>query len=545
MRNAQGSLKNLLALCFLAGFVALSSQTSTPCALREYPAGLVCVCNATYCDYLENPSPENENEFVIVSSSKGGLRFDTTSGTINASDFIQVVDYNESLENATQGKIVFEKAAPRTVTIQVDREKHFQNITGFGGSFTGAVSYILDNLSQDVQDHIYKSFYSPHGIGFNLMRTSIGGSDFELAPWAYNELPENDTTLSNFTQLDSRDEKRIEQIKRLKLVTNVENLRIKAAAWSPPPWMKSNNKWTGTSRLKEEYYQTWADYHLRWIELWEKAGLPIWAISTGNEPSNGVIFMFFAKFMSLGWTPRKQAVWVSDNLGPTIRSKYQDLVIFGNDDQRYTFSFWFKMMKAMRSDSVDYLTGLSVHWYWDEIFEPAFIDVARKEMPDKIMLVTESCIGDKPWQSAVPILGSWKRGEKFARNFLQNLQHDFNGWIDWNIVLDEQGGPNYVSNFVDAPSIANMTSLNEFYKQPMFYTMGHFSKFIPEGSTRIAAERTNVNVDTVAFLRPDGSVVVVVFNSGYASVNVEVRDKKQGSIKINIPQKSIHTILYN
>ncbi|XP_049303747.1 lysosomal acid glucosylceramidase-like isoform X2 [Bactrocera dorsalis] len=544
MGDAQGSLKILLALCFLAGFVALSSQASTPCALREYPAGLVCVCNATYCDYLENPSPENENEFVIVSSSKAGLRFDITSGVINASDFTQVVDYNESLQNATQEKTVFEKAAPRTVTIQVDREKHFQNITGFGGSFTGAVSYILDNLSQDIQDHIYKSFYSPHGIGFNLMRTSIGGSDFELAPWAYNELPENDTTLSNFTQLDPRDEKRIEQIKRLKLVTNVENLRIKAAAWSPPRWMKTNNKWTGMSRLKEEYYQTWADYHVRWLELWEEAGLPIWAISTGNEPTNGVYLMMFAKFMSLGWTPRKQAVWVSDNLGPTIRSKYQDLVIFGNDDQRYTFSFWFKMMKAKRSDSVDYLTGLSVHWYWDDIFEPVFIDDARKEMPDKIMLVSESCIGDKPWQSAVPILGSWKRGEKFARNFLQNLQHDFNGWIDWNIVLDEQGGPNYVSNFVDAPSVANMTNLNEFYKQPMFYTMGHFSKFIPEGSTRIAAERTNVNVDTVAFLRPDGSVAVVIFNSGYASVNVEVRDTKQGSIKINIPQKSIHTILY-
>lgn len=115
-------------------------------------------------------------------------------------------------------------------------------------------------------------------------------------------------------------------------------------------------------------------------------------------------------------------------------------------------------MKDKRSNSVDYLTGLSVHWYWDDIFEPIFIDVARKEMPDKIMLVTESCIGDKPWESAAPLLGSWKRGEKYARNFLQDLQHDFNGWIDWNIVLDEEGGPNYVNNFVDAPSVANMTS---------------------------------------------------------------------------------------
>lgn len=157
-----------------------------------------------------------------------------------------------------------------------------------------------------VLQFFFRSFYSQHGIGFNLMRTSIGGSDFDLAPWAYNELPENETTLSNFTQLDARDERRIEQIKHLKLVTNVKNLRIKGAAWSSPPWMKSNNKWSGRSRLKKEYYQTWADYHLRWVELWEKAGLPIWAISTGNEPTNGVALMIFVKFMSLGWTPSQQ-----------------------------------------------------------------------------------------------------------------------------------------------------------------------------------------------------------------------------------------------
>ncbi|CAD6992978.1 unnamed protein product [Ceratitis capitata] len=526
-------IEKLLAICIIVGFIAISSQASAPCALREYKNGFVCVCNATYCDYLDDPSPENEEEFVIVSSSKAGLRFGTTSGKVNDTSFTTVLDYNKTT------------ARTRKVTINVDREKQYQNITGFGGSFTGSVSYILDKLPQGLQDHIYKSFYAQEGIGFNLMRTSIGGCDFDSKAWAYNEEPENDAALSNFTDLDPSEKKRIEQIKHLKEVTNVENLRIKAAAWSPPPWMKTNNKWTGVSRLKEEYYQTWADYHVRWIELWEKQGLPIWAISTGNEPSNGVIFMFFAKFMSLGWLPESQAIWVSEHLGPTMRNKYKDVIIFGNDDQRFTFAFWFKMMKAVRADSVDYLSGLSVHWYWDEIFKPVFIDIARKEMPDKIMLVSESCIGDKPWQKAAPVLGDWSRGEKFARAFLQDLQHDFNGWIDWNIVLDEQGGPNYVENFVDAPSIANMTTLSEVYKQPMFYVMGHFSKFIPEGSRRVLSERTNVNVDTVAFARPDGSLAVIAFNSGSAGVNVTISDTKRGQINFSVPPKSINTVLYN
>lgn len=178
---------------------------------------------------------------------------------------------------------------------------------------------------------------------------SIGGCDFDLAPWAYNEEPKNDADLTAMNELDPRDQKKVEQIKRLKEVSKVSELKIKGAAWSPPPWMKSNNKWTGFSHLKNEYYQTWADYHLKWLELMEKNGLPIWAISTGNEPLNGMLFMFFVKFMSLGWTPTNQAVWVSENLGPTIRnSKYKDLVIFGNDDQRYTFPKWFQMVSFVQ-----------------------------------------------------------------------------------------------------------------------------------------------------------------------------------------------------
>lgn len=115
-------------------------------------------------------------------------------------------------------------------------------------------------------------------------------------------------------------------------------------------------------------------------------------------------------------------------------------------------------MKSSRSDSLDYIDGLAVHWYWDEIFKPVFIDKTLEQLPGKILINTESCIGDKPWQKAGPLLGSWARGEKYTRAFMQDLQHGFHGWIDWNIILDENGGPNYVDNTVDAPLVANTTS---------------------------------------------------------------------------------------
>lgn len=115
-------------------------------------------------------------------------------------------------------------------------------------------------------------------------------------------------------------------------------------------------------------------------------------------------------------------------------------------------------MKVKHSKSLDYIDGLGVHWYWDEIFKPSLIDKTLEQMPDKILLVTESCIGDKPWHKSAPVLGSWARGEKYARAFLQNLQHGYNGWIDWNLILDENGGPNYVDNTVDAPIIVDTNS---------------------------------------------------------------------------------------
>ncbi|XP_017490656.1 PREDICTED: putative glucosylceramidase 3, partial [Rhagoletis zephyria] len=240
------------------------------------------------------------------------------------------------------------------------------------------------------------------------------------------------------------------------------------------------------------------------------------------------------------------AVWLNDFLGPTIRkSKFKDILIFGNDDQRYSFPAWFKDMNRTRLGVLDYLDGLAVHWYWDEMFAPTLIDLTAQLLPGKIVLNTESCIGDKPWQTHGPELGSWERGEMYASSFLHNLQHSYNGWIDWNIVLDEQGGPNYAENYVDAPVIVNATNRAEIYKQPIFYAMGHFSKFVPEGSVRIDAKILSASVEAVAFKRPDERIAVVLLNSGRIPMDVLLIDSVRGEIVINIPAQSWHTIVYN
>ncbi|XP_043654207.1 lysosomal acid glucosylceramidase [Drosophila teissieri] len=559
------------SLGFLLALIAISAGANgdwqLPCDLRETSHGSVCVCNSTYCDYLEQPQLTDTSQIVVISSSKDGLRFKKTTGDLSKGKPISIDDKQFTDENFKADAIVvdqerawlqlanipqslFINASIRTYRISVKREQRFQNVSIFGGAFTGTVSYLLNELPAELQDHVYRSYFHPVGIGYNTIRMSIGGSDFDMEPWAYNESPRNDLKLSNFTELDPRDLQKVEQLKRLKTIAKIDELKIMGAAWSAPTWMKSNGRWTGFGQLKSEYYQTWALYHLKFLELMRAKNMPIWAISTGNEPLNGVIGFFFVHFMSMGWTPWQQAIWLNDNLGPTIRSSAESKVlIFGNDDQRYTYPVWFRKMRSSRSNSLSYLDGLAVHWYWDELIGPQLIDQAHTDMPNKLLLNTESCIGDKPWQTHGPELGSWQRGESYMRAYTQDLTHHFNGWLDWNLVLDEQGGPNYVKNYVDAPIIVNATSRAEMYKQPIFYAIGHFSKFLPPDSVRIETRIENqlnpfTQLSAVGFQRPDGSVALIIYNGQNLPVDVALDDSQRGAIQLRLPPRSWHTVLY-
>lgn len=295
--------------------------------------------------------PENEGEVLIISTSKTGLRyFETRTSFRGKTVTIPHGPYHYgSSERPSDFEIALKaiKLPQRTeqpldsvVNVSINRTATFQKIIGFGGAFTGAVSYNLKQLAGDeLRSHVYQSYYSQEvGNGYNLMRIPIGGCDFDLDPWAYNEYPEHDPELTSFTKLDQRDLDKLEQIRELKKVAGNDDIKLLGAAWSPPRWMKTNGDWTGFSALRDEYYQTWADYHVRYLELMSDQNFSFWAVSTGNEPMNGVALPTFVHFMSLGWSPKDQGKWVAENLGPSIRNspKVSNVKILAGDDQRYT-----------------------------------------------------------------------------------------------------------------------------------------------------------------------------------------------------------------
>lgn len=244
--------------------VEILAAIAKPCDIRAYKTGLVCVCNDTYCDTLEFQLPENDGEVLIFSTSKSGLRFNEIR--TNFGDKKVTIPHgayhfpvSEMTNKLTMAQQVL-KIPPRTpepldsiVNVSINRTATYQKIIGFGGAFTGAVSYNLNQLSNDrLRQHVYESYYSKElGNGYNLMRFPIGGCDFDLEPWAYNEFPEHDPYLTNFNQLDPRDVEKIEQINELKRITKNFDIKVLGAAWSPPRWMKTNGDWTGFSALRE------------------------------------------------------------------------------------------------------------------------------------------------------------------------------------------------------------------------------------------------------------------------------------------------------
>lgn len=466
----------------------------------------------------------NAGKVLILSTSKTGLRYHQTTGGFNNEKItIPNGPYHYGSNHASNLDLLmqmveipknFDEPNDNVVNVSINQTATYQTIIGFGGAFTGAVSYNLKQLSSiELQSQVYQSYYSKAtGNGFSMMRIPIGGCDFDVEPWAYNEYPKHDPELTGFTKLDRRDLERIEQINELRKVTGNEDIKFFGAAWSPPRWMKTNNDWTGFSALRDEFYDAWANYHLKYLELMYDQNIKFWGVSTGNEPLDGVIFMEAVRFMSLGWIPENQGKWLSKNLGPILRnsSKISHIKILAGDDQRYTLPWWIEQMQESYPEVTQYIDGFAVHWYADKMISPLFLDRTAEKFPEKFIIASEACTGSYPWDVRKPILGSWSRCEDYVLNIMEDLNHFANAWVDWNLILDKDGGPNYASNFVDAPVVANK---DEIIKQPMFYGLGHFSRFILPGSVRIYSKSSHRFIKSTAFLRPDGYVAVVLYNS--------------------------------
>lgn len=438
--------------------------------------------------------------------------------------------------------------------IRILPEQKFQTITGFGGSFTESSAYLLNKLSPAKRAEVIEAYFGDSGAKYSLTRTHINSCDFSLGQYFYAPIAD-DMELDSFTIEEDRDDL-IPMIKEA-MATSTDGFKIISSPWTAPPWMKDNNHHVG-GKLLPKYYDTWALFYSKYLDAYKAEGIDIWGLTVVNEPhGNG------NNWESMHFSPKEMTDFVRDYMGPKLEKGGHDVKILGYDQNRAGLKEWVDEMYKDEASS-KYFAGTAIHWYEStyDVF-PEALQYAHQKDTTKYLIETEGCVDSEipKWQDdkwywskeATDWGWDWASEEekylhpkyapvnRYARDIIGCLNNWVDGWIDWNMVLDKQGGPNWFKNWCVAPVLVDPET-DEVYYTPIYYTMAHFSKFIRPGAVRIGIENDDNELQVTAAKNPDGSIAIVVFNEGKKPKNFNLAlDGKAQTIAIE-PQ-AIQTIV--
>lgn len=446
------------------------------------------------------------------------------------------------------------KTVDSALVIKINPNKKFQTITGFGGAFTESSAYLLNKLSKKNRDTIMRAYFTENGANYSLCRTHMNSCDFSLSQYSY--APTEDKALKDFSVKEDMDDL-IPMIKEANRISKA-GFKLFASPWTAPPWMKDNKEWVG-GKLLPEHYPTWALFFSKYIDAYKEQGIELWGFTVENEPhGNG------NNWESMHFSPEEMTDFVQNHLGPKLEADgHGDKIILGYDQNRAGLKEWVDVMYATEASS-KYYDGTAIHWYESTYdFFPEALQYAHHKAPDKYLIETEGCVDSEVpkwkddawyWKKEATDWGwDWASEEdkylhpkyapvnRYARDIIGCLNNWVDGWVDWNMVLDRQGGPNWFKNWCVAPVIVDPDT-DEVYFTPLYYTMVHFSKYIRPGAEVLGVENTDDDLMVTACKNPDGSITVVVFNEGkevknYAlSLNDEIKN-------IGIKGQAIQTIV--
>jgi glucosylceramidase len=379
----------------------------------------------------------------------------------------------------------------------VDASKQFQTFVGIGGALTDAAAETYAKLPEAKRRELIRAYYDPkEGIGYSLARTNIHSCDFSSDSYTY--VAEGDRELKTFS-IEHDQRYRIPLIKDA-IAAAGGKLTLFASPWSPPAWMKDNKNMLHGGKLRPEYADAWARYFVKFVKAYEAAGIPVWGLTVQNEP------MAVQRWESCFFTAEEERDFVRDHLGPTLaKSGLGDRKLIVWDHNR---TLMYERARVMLDDpkAAKYVWGVGFHWYVDDAYEN--VQRVHEAYPKIHLMLTEACL--YPWDRSK--MNDWHWGERYGTSILRDLNNGTEGWTDWNILLDETGGPNHVQNFCYAPVHAD-TQTGELLFMNSFHYIGHFSKFIRPGARRVTASATTDTIETTAFKNPEGSIAVVVLNT--------------------------------
>ena len=391
--------------------------------------------------------------------------------------------------------------------IFVDPNKSFQTFVGIGGALTDASAETFAKLPKNKQAELLDKLYGKqNGIGYTLARTNINSCDFSSDSYTY--VTENDKELKSFNIAHDLKYK-IPFIKQA-IAAAGGKLTLFVSPWSPPAWMKDNHSMLQGGKLLPAYYQSWSNYYVKYIYSLQKLNIPVWGLSVQNEP------MAKQRWESCLYTAEEERDFIKNFLGPTLtRSGLADKKLIAWDHNR---DLLYQRANTILSDpnAAKYVWGIGFHWYEDWTGGGKLFDNVRRvneAFPKTNLIFTEGCAESYDLKK----INDWKWGETYGRSLINDFNNGTVGWTDWNVLLDERGGPNHVGNFCFAPVHAD-TKTGELTYLNSYYYIGHFSKFIRPGAKRIISSTSRGQLLTTAFKNTDGSIIVVVMNQSNESI---------------------------
>jgi len=448
---------------------------------------VVLMAGCTPSPERKAPGEETSREFAL---QKGEV-FQTAESTgerMSRTSDITFADYGQPSESQP--------------CVFIDPLQEFQEFAGIGAALSDASGEVFSRLSAERQEELLRAYFDPEqGINYRFARTNIASCDFSSASYDYVE--PLDSTLATFS-IDHDREYRIPFIKKAIDASGGE-LKMFVSPWSPPAWMKDNNDRLHGGRLLDRYRQTWADHFVKFIQAYEAEGVPVWGLSVQNEP------MAVQRWESCIYTATDERDFVKDYLGPTLEKnglKNKKLIVW---DHNRDLIYHRASVILNDPEAAKYVWGVGFHWYepWTgSDMQFGNLKLVHEAFPDKHLVFTEGCVESFRYEE----MTDWRLGERYGYSMLNDFNSGTVAWTDWNILLNEHGGPNHVGNFCFAPVHADLSKDSLIYTNSYYY-IGHFSRYIQPGARRIACSSNRDVIQATAFRNPDGGIAVVVLNT--------------------------------
>lgn len=437
--------------------------------------------------------------------------------------------YYSSNEHSLFVELDQEQLKPATlgdqVTVRIDDTITYQQIDGFGASFTDSSAYLMNQVLTEEQKNeaMVKLFDEEEGIGLSVIRNPMGASDYARDFYSYNDLAEGETDVQLEHFSIAHDESDIIPLTKQALELN-NKLKIMGSPWSPPGWMKTSGSMIG-GQLIEDYYETYAQYFVKYIEGYAKHGLPIYAITPQNEALYSP-----GHYPGMIMPPEVQSEFIANHLKPNFIKHNITTKILCYDHNWDRPDYPLQVIDEAK-DAVD---GVAWHWYGGK---PSTQSEVFAHDPSKEVHFTEGSGGE--WIPAFEPAFS-----NVMRTGIEIMRNHSKSFVLWNMALDEQNGP-FVPGF-GTSTCRGILKINQQTKELEYtldyYALAHFSKCVRPLALRLETTSIDETIRSVSFKNTDGSIAVILFNDSEQEKQIDVQLPHREALNVQLKEKSALTI---